>query len=223
MTSKPLAIVLLLGCALFLISVPSSVAATKKKAARSDPALPTVEKVLRAEVAGEVDRRRQLAETLKQHPDSAAAHFQAGFVKDGNSWRSLEGPQRDIALAPMLDAYRHRRAEASLSFPGQLELADWCRASKLPDQERAHLLAALALGAGDASVPIAERLGYRRVSGNWLSPEQLLEWRELNRRAAQSLKKWESQLCKVAERVAGSPVQRELAIAGLKKIADHSA
>src|SRR5262245_31906534 len=84
------AVVLSLGCALFVVSQPLSAAATKKKSTKPDPALATIDTVLRSELAGEVDRRGQLAEALRQQPDSAVARWQAGFVLDGNAWRSFD-------------------------------------------------------------------------------------------------------------------------------------
>src|SRR5262245_62975862 len=85
MALKPVAIVLLLGCGVCFLNEPFLAAGTKRKPAQPDPALPTVEKVLRAEVAGQIDRRRQLAETLRQQPDWPSARWQAGFVKEGDS------------------------------------------------------------------------------------------------------------------------------------------
>src|SRR4029450_12619889 len=87
-------VLLMLGCWFWFPSEHASAAAKKKSAEKPDAAAATVEKVLRAEVAGAGDRRQQLAEALKQQPDSPAARWQAGFVKEGDSWRSFDGPAR---------------------------------------------------------------------------------------------------------------------------------
>src|SRR6516164_7190912 len=118
MAVKQIGVVLSFSCLLFAIIQPASAAGTKKKPTKSDPALPTVEKVLRVEVAGVVDRRSQLAETLKQQPDSAVARWQAGFVKDGDSWKSFDQPEPGTASASLLEEYRRRRDEAPQSFSG---------------------------------------------------------------------------------------------------------
>lgn len=223
MALKPVGIFLLLGCGILVSSQALSTAGTKKKTEKNDPAARTVEKVLRAEVAGQVDRREQLADTLQAQPDSAAARGQAGFVRNGKQWVRFEDFSPMVPPSESLSAYLEQRARTPRTAVDQLKLADWCRSRKLPDQERSHLFAALTLDAGGAAEQIAQRLGYRQIAGHWLSPEQLLEWRETNERAEQSLKKWESQLTKLADRLAGLPAQRELYLARLKKTADKSA
>src|SRR5689334_17563720 len=118
------AVVLSLGCVFLAIGQPRSIAAPKKKAPKIDPALPAVEKVLRAETAGPIDRHGQLAAALKQHPDSAAARWQAGFVKDGGSWRSFDDFVRGPAAARIREEYRRHREQAAQDFAAQLNLAD---------------------------------------------------------------------------------------------------
>ncbi len=199
---------------------PGWAATPKKKTAKSDLVSAKVEQVLKAEVAGDVDRREQLAATLEQEPNSPPARWQSGFVKDSDAWRSFDETPR--ATGP-LNEYRRRRETAPLTALGQIAMAHWCRANKLPDQERAHLSAALELGAGDKAVEIAQQLGYRPIAGRWIDPEQLLEWNELNSRALQSLKRWESPVRKLADRIARPAAQREQALASFKKIADNSA
>jgi hypothetical protein len=175
MAFERVAVVLSLGCVLVLIGQSPSAAATKKKAARSDPALPTVEKVLRAEVAGGTDRREQLAATLKEYPDSVPARWQAGFVKVGDSWRSFD-EVRHSDSAGLSEEYRRRREDASKTFPGQLDLANWCRKQGLKDLERVHLRAAVSLASDDEQPALLERLGYSRIGTQWVSDEQKREW-----------------------------------------------
>ncbi|MBI3864424.1 MAG: hypothetical protein HY290_21285, partial [Planctomycetia bacterium] len=65
-------------------------AAGKEASSKADPGRPAVERVLRAEVAGPVDRRELLAGALKEHASSPLVRWQAGFVRDGKSWRSFD-------------------------------------------------------------------------------------------------------------------------------------
>ncbi len=222
MVFKRIVIVLSLGCVFFLISEPPSNAATKKTA-KSDPASSAVEKVLRAEVAGDVDRRSQLAQTLKQQPDSPPARWQAGFVKDGDSWRSFDEPSHDTASGRVLDEYRQRREEAPQSYSGQLELANWCRKKGLADQAYAHLEAALALAPPLDKPELLARLGYRQIGGVWISRENLREWYRLNQQTEAALGKWESTLNQILEGLSGSPRQRDAAIAALRELKDPGA
>jgi hypothetical protein len=201
----------------------SSAAAGKKKAAeKSDPGLTAVERVLRAESAGEVDRRGQLAETLKQHPDSVASRWQAGFVRDGDAWHSFDATPSATEKIELFERYRFHRLEAPQTFARQLELADWCRKQKLADQERAHLLAALALAAGQDQPALLHRLGYRQVGLHWVGPEDVRAWERIHLRAEASLKKWSSKLDKLAERLTASPAQRNAALAELHGVKDSS-
>jgi hypothetical protein len=219
--------VLLTGLALvsvvFLIATPSPAAGKKKSASKTDAAPGAVEKVLRAEVAGAVDRRMQLAGTLKEHPDSAAARWQAGFIKDGDAWRSFDQPERSGTAARVLDEYRQRREQAPQTLAGQLDLANWCRKKGLPDQEYAHLEAALAWAPAEDNAELLPRLGYRRIGAVWLSRENLRDWYRLNQQTEAALVKWEPPLSQILEGLTGSPRRRDTAAAALRQIKDPGA
>jgi len=197
-------------------------APAKKAAVKTDPALPAVERVLRTEVAGEVDRRTQLAATLEQNPDSSAARWQAGYVRDGKQWRSFDAQSGEQVPTEATAQYRKRREEAPKTFPGQLELANWCRKEGLKDQERAHLLSALSLAPDQELPAVRRRLGYAQIGTQWLSGEQLSAWKVAIRRSDSSLKKWSSRLERIAQRLEGDKLQREAALAELHSIADSS-
>lgn len=198
-------------------------AAGKKNSPKSDPGLATAEKVLRAEVAGQVDRRDQLAGALRELTDSPAVRWQAGFVRDGNSWHSFDESSTAAKDVALLAEYQSQRREAANDFAGQLSLADWCKQHKLVDQERAHLTAALAVAPADKLDPVRIRLGWQQVGGVWLSREDLLEWQKLNRLTEASLKKWEAKLVQSAKGLAGPARQRDIAAKALAKIEDPSA
>ena len=202
-----------------LLSALASSAAGKKAAAKADPAVPAVEKVLRTEV----DRRRKLAATLEQHPDSDAARWQSGFVRDGNQWRSFDETFSSTAEPELLKEYRARRRETAPTSSGQLELANWCKKQGLPDQERAHLSASLALSPSRNDPAVLQRLGYLRLGTQWLSPEQIQNWQRLNRRSEASLKKWSTKLDRIAQRLSGSKGQHAAGLADLRGITDVSA
>src|SRR5579862_3777801 len=97
-----------LGCGLILCAGMAS-AAEKKGASKADPAQRAVEKLLRAEVAGLVDRRAQLADLLQAHPESPTAHWHAGFIRDGKSWRSFEVPVGTDSSSATLAEYLAQR------------------------------------------------------------------------------------------------------------------
>ena len=231
MARKTLLSVMLIVSTIFLIAGPSFAAGKKKSADKPDPAIGTVEKVLRAEVDGQVDRRERLGSTLEQNPDSAVARWQAGFVRDAYSWQSFDDPQLAIAAhePPVVEEYRRRRDSAPTrqtrndfplsTLPGQMALADWCKKHGLLDQERAHLTAALELATIHEQSAIFPRLGYCQVGNQWVSGEQLVNWQEMNRRTRAALKTWGPKLDNIAEKLAGSSRQYKLGLANLKELA----
>ncbi|MFN0053816.1 MAG: polymorphic toxin-type HINT domain-containing protein [Planctomycetales bacterium] len=179
---------------------------------------PDVTRVLRAEVAGSVDRRQALEGALKESPTLASARWQSGFVKQGNDWVSFDAVSSGSAWDSFLADYRDRRANAPQTFEGQLELANWCRRQKLIDQEQSHLYAAVALDTQRDHPELLRRLGYRRVGSTWLAPEQLREWGDLNRQAAAALKEWGPKLERIARQLSGKPAQQNVGRAALREI-----
>jgi hypothetical protein len=210
------------GCCFCLPRAPAEAAGKKKSADKPDAAAAAVEKVLRSEVAGPVDRRGQLAETLKQQPGSAAARWQAGFVRDGNMWRSYDESALNDAQVRSADEYRRRRQETSHEFSAQLDLANWCRKQGLLDREQAHLFAAASSAREEDQIAVLRRLGFRNVNGVCLSPDDLREWKRLNDAAQVALKHCEARLNAIANGLSGTPRQRDAAIVSLREMCDPS-
>src|SRR5262245_60362565 len=225
MACQRVAILLSLGFGLLLlIGQPPSHAATKKGAGKADSAsAKSVEKVLRAEAAGQVDRRALLADALTGKSDSPAARWQAGFVRVGKSWRSFEETCSTGADSGIRRQYLTRRGEAAKTFEDQLELADWCGKRRLTDQEQAHLTAALAVAPESEQQVLMQRLGYTQVGTQWLSRDQISEWQRTNREAEASLTRWSSKFEQIASLLAGTKRQHEAASARLCAMADPSA
>src|SRR5262249_15880144 len=64
--------------------------ADQKPARNRDTGQEALETVLRREVVSATDRRDALHEALEKHPDSPALRWQAGFVRVGKTWQSIE-------------------------------------------------------------------------------------------------------------------------------------
>ena len=206
-----------------LLGALACAAAEKKAAAKADPALPEVERALRAEATGDIDRRSQLAATLDQHPDSAVARWQAGYLRLGKQWQSFDAlPQETGDAEVVVSQYRQRRAEAPRTYAGQLELANWCHKAGLKDQERAHLLLAVSLAADQDLPALHRRLGDRQFGKQWVSEAQVRDWETAFRRSDTSLKKWSTRLERIARRLEGTKPQRESALAELRSLTDPS-
>ncbi len=221
MFRKTLLAVVLIVFGAALSAGHSWAAAKKKTAQKSDPSPAAVEKVLRAEIAGEVDRRSQLADVLSSQPDVATARWQAGYVRDGKSWRSFDEPPA-VPVADLVTKYRLRRDDAADSFAGQVDLANWCKKQGLPDQERAHLTAALALASESDQPALLQRLGYRQVQQQWVSREDFRQWEMILSQTDASLRKWSSKLEKIAARLGETNGRREAALVELHAISDPS-
>lgn len=182
-----------------------------------------VARVLQNEIGGPSDRRAALGKLLQLPSVSEAVQWQAGFVRDGEEWRSFDASATSLRAQERLEEYRARREAAPATREGQLQLADWCRAHALPDQERAHLNAVLAMGADANSGPVLERLGYLQIGGRWLSREQLSEWREYNRQTEAALKRFGPRLERIAKQLAGARRQRAAGLAALEQIKEREA
>jgi hypothetical protein len=184
-----------------------------------------VEQILRREADASresLNRRELLKELLEEDPESAAARWQAGYVRDAGEWKPFESVQTE-PQNPALKEYREIRQTAAQSVDDQLRLANWCKKNGLVRQERAHLTAALAF-AGDRDVPqIRARLGQRLVDGRWVTREEARDLERFVRETMQSTKLWGPRMQSIAERLGGSRRQRESAAAELARIDDPAA
>jgi hypothetical protein len=198
-------------------------AADRKISSKVDPTRLGVEKSLRAEVTGPVDRRAQLAEVLEKHPDSSVARWQAGFICDGSSWRSFDESPSTSSGSEILKDYQTHRRVALRTADSQVQVADWCQRKGLADQERAHLFAALELASDAQKPPLLSRLGYLPMGNRWVSRADLEQWRDFNQRALDSLKRWGPKLEKIAQQLEGSPRAQETGRMHLAQVTDLKA
>jgi hypothetical protein len=181
-----------------------------------------VKLVLQREQHAPIDRRAELQSALKRQPDLAAARWQSGYVAASGVWRSY-GDSPDGALLTKLESYRTRRAAARNTVRDQLTVAGWCKREGLRDQERAHRRVALNFASPAEQPEILDSLGYRRVGDQWLSPQDIEDWRRYSRAAEDSLKVWGNRVERLAAQLQESPRQREMARAALLEIRDPAA
>lgn len=201
----------------------SAWAASPKKIVKVDPGRDAAEKALRAEVAGQVDRRENLARALIEAPESQAVRWQAGFVRDGKTWRSFDESAGTNSNSAVIDEYQSRRREVPQTVTGQVDLANWCKKHGLVDQERAHLNAALFLAPTGDQTEIRRRLGWQEIGGVLFSPDDLQAWQRFVTLTEASLKHWDPKLTQIVKGLSGSPKQRDLALAALKQIKEPDA
>src|SRR5262245_7510460 len=198
-------------------------AAAPRKSDKPDPSRDAVVKTLRHEIVAPVDRRSELADALARHPAASLLLWQSGYVREGATWRAVEQAGQssvDAGADDVIGEYRARREAAPQTTAGQIELADWCRTHKLPDQERAHLRAAMDVQPDADHTATLERLGYVQFGKEWLSREQIAQWQALNQRTAAALKTWGPRLDKIADRLEGSARRYDAAVASLAQLKD---
>lgn len=163
-------------------------------AARADEtAEQLVEQAVQAARAGSLSQRDALLErALQKNPQLATAHWLRGEVRGRQGWQTLTEFQ--TATAGQLDriGYSERRTQTAPTAADLLKLADWCAQHHLPEQERAHLTAVLAL-APDHTMA-RTRLQFVRVGGEWYSRQEIQDYLHDRQRYAQAKTRWGAQV-----------------------------
>ena len=123
---------------------------------------------------------------------SGPAQWRKGLVKVDDQWLTPEAISERSAKRGELAEYAANRTKTPQTAAGLLELANWCAAQKLPDEERAHLTQVLLL---DPSHQHArKRLGFIKLDNVWISREEMQRSKERATQATRSMRKWASQL-----------------------------
>lgn len=199
------------------------------EAANKTPASTTdgVQELLQSEIQsanGAIDRRDTLRPGVRPQADSNAAFWQSGYVQTGKQWLRFEDTIAEGADALRLSDYMEHR-EAYLKRPnGQVQLANWCRKNGLIDQERVHLLHALAAQDPTLKADLAyQRLGCQKVGGVWVSPYERREAAELTAEIEQSHRRWDSKFQAIKQLLGGSLKQRAAAEKQMSRVTHVSA
>jgi hypothetical protein len=193
------------------------------RAERQRASADLVSSALASELAGENDRRMtKLGEALENTPDYAPALWHAGYVHSGKKWLKIDELARQQADDQRLAHYRLARDRQPDTVDGNLEMARWCAAKKMPDQRRAHLTRVVALAPNHAEARRA--LGHQLVDGQWRSQAELELTRERVTREAANLERWRSKMETLRDRLTHDNRRlREAAQAELKAIKDPTA
>lgn len=169
------------------------------------------------------DRRALLQDVLRENPDAAPVRWHAGDVRVAGEWRSVDDGIDTIRDDALRETYWTLRDAAGQNDDDQVRVANWCKANGLPQQERAHLTAALAFS-GERDLPaVRARLGQQLVGGRWMTQEEAAEAERSSREMFQSMKTWGNRLQNIGKRLAGNRRQRDSAVLDLKAIDDPSA
>jgi len=193
------------------------------RAERQRASADLVSSALASELAGENDRRMtKLGEALENTPDYAPALWHAGYVRSGKKWLKIDELARQQADDQRLAHYQLARDRQPDTVDGHLEMARWCAAKKMPDQQRAHLTRVVALVPNHAEARRA--LGHQLVDGQWRSQAELALTRERVTREAANLERWRVKMETLRDRLTHDNRRlREAAQAELSAIKDPTA
>ncbi len=210
-----------LGCVVALLGTVGVWAATK--AEKKQAAETLVKEALHREIYGlNAERDRLLDEAAENVPDFEPAMWHRGYVKYKNEWvKAVDLPQI-AADDPRMKVYLKVREDHPDTAEGHLALAEFCNKRGLPDQERAHLHAVLR---HNPDHPVArERLGFRRVDGEWMDPAEIALAIEQLNSDREALAKWRSNMEGILKGLKHtSPLRQKIARENLFRINDAGA
>lgn len=223
---------LCLVCLLFLGSfLPRLVAATP---AKSDPpvadrgqanraeAARLLRRALGAEAAGRAaDRTEFLNQARAAAPDYPPVRWHMGEVRLGNRWVPIREAASITNTDERVARYEALRATLRDTVNDHLKIARWCEHEGLVDQQRAHLLGALALQIDLEEAIVKLQAIQRRQAA---AAEQQARALRIGPKQLARRSPWRSMVRKVEAGLDGDrPAQREPALRQLRAIRDPAA
>lgn len=165
-------------------------AAAGERAQREAQAKQLVSEALYREIYGDVeDRERLLERAAELAPYLKEVRWHRGEVRFQDRWQPAGEVAASLPEQSRWKAYEQKRGEVPKTLAGQFALANWCRDHQMPEQERAHLVAALEFAPDHAD--IRRRLGFQRINDRWVSHQQLAAAREQAGSLRLALKEWQ--------------------------------
>lgn len=220
---QTLAIVLISG-GLFLFAPLSQTRAEKPFPEAGNVAADQfVAAALKAEVVGQNgERQRLLSQAIQADPSYAPAYWHAGYVSINGKWQSVEAAGREPDVNSARAQYVALRNRTADNVAGNLRLAQWCHAHKLPEESRAHWLRVIGLDPNNAEAH--KKLGHKKFGGLWLTKDQIAEIEANQKRLRAADDRWKSRLERLRTRlVHKQETVRKSALKELSAIADADA
>ncbi len=133
----------------------------------------TVTQALKAESEGDlVTRDRLLTEAMNSDSYCATARWQLGWIRDKTgAWSTVDDSVKNAKSDARWSAYESQRLMTADTPAAQWELSMWCRQNGFLDQADAHARRTIDLAPEHELA--RNMLGYKRVAGEWVAPEQL--------------------------------------------------
>ncbi|MEM7477645.1 MAG: hypothetical protein AAF483_21870, partial [Planctomycetota bacterium] len=166
-------------------------------------------------------RQRLLAEAQHLNSSCRLASSHLGRIQAAEDWQSLDESLASVANKKVLDEYEQRREQLPDTALAHTSLANWCLRSGLKLQAKGHFEHLLTINTDDLNARAA--LGYRRVGGEWISPEQIQASFEKNQRFQASVAEYGKALITIRKQLGATEHWRSVARESLKQITDPAA
>ncbi|MCC7420218.1 MAG: hypothetical protein IT428_08065 [Planctomycetaceae bacterium] len=175
-----------------------------------------VYKALRTEFEADAgDREALLDDVVERDPGFAPARWARGEVRFKDRWIRFEDFPAEVKSAAWT-AYREARKQADSSPGSQLKLADLCRKSKLPEQERGHLRQVVRSEPDHAAA--RKRLGEVKVDEGWLSKADYERRKAHTKAVAEILKQSKVALTRISLQLKSGDMTPQEALDELKEL-----
>ena len=184
-----------------------------------------VNQALAAEVQGAPSERRALLnEAMARDADSPLARWLSGYVQVDGKWVNYEQATQSTDQAAAHEEYLRLRGAGTQTRDDHIKLANWCSRAGLPEQERAHLVAAIELAGGAAEPALMARLGLDLSGGQWISRDDRRDAERAAREQQRAFDAWRPRLERIARGLASPRQQsRERSLAEWRAIEDPAA
>jgi hypothetical protein len=196
---------------------------SKDPSAGKPPAAQCVQGAIAAEArADRTERDRLIEQALRVAPDFAPARWQAGQVRYGDQWLTIDAAVEKGTQDELLAQYRKMRSVYGNSPEGQLTLARWCQRHHLVAETAAHASQLLASRPNDPEVLKMLDLAWHK--GQLITVTELAQRKEQDEKAKQAMRHWRPLVGAIRNKIESkSSGEHEQGIQELQAIHDPAA
>jgi hypothetical protein len=168
------------------------------------------------------DRKQALKELVASGDAPDEAYWQAGYIKKGDQWVSVQDRWLTPEQEQEIDEYAKARSGYVDSDEGHYKLAQWCAENGFDAQAYAHLKSVLLNNPDHAG--LRQLLGYQRIGHRWMNVEDFEAAVREADRLAKELQEWGPVVTEIDTGLNSSLKQRQInARHRLKEITDVAA
>jgi hypothetical protein len=167
-------------CCLASLWLGASSHANESRTISKEDAKRALNFAMEAEMSGDFARREQLLEDAAKHRANSLAQAQQGLLRLGRSdWMTIEEAAAKIADSEKMQRYEKLRTGFQDTATGNWAMASQCMKFHLTEQAQAHLQRVIQIDPEHQAARAA--LGFRKVDGEWISPERMALEQELQK------------------------------------------